>query len=126
MWERGAPSPIPGLRLGPVPPSDRTTMGETGSRKNQSSINTDPPPRISPPARVTIVAINWTDAVSLMKWTEPSTNRALAPPGVEGVDFVVAGAIHHAETSANAILTSLGAGQAGVSEGVGPTLRRHC
>ena len=37
--------------------------------------------RISPPARVTRLAINWTDATSLMKWTEPSTNRALAPPG---------------------------------------------
>ena len=36
---------------------------------------------ISPPARVTRAAINWTDAMSLMKWTEPSTNRALAPPG---------------------------------------------
>ena len=36
---------------------------------------------ISPPARVTRAAINWTDATSLMKWTEPSTNRALAPPG---------------------------------------------
>ena len=37
--------------------------------------------RISPPARVTRVAINWTEATSLRKWTEPSTNRALAPPG---------------------------------------------
>ena len=35
---------------------------------------------ISPPARVTRAAMNWTDATSLMKWTEPSTNRALAPP----------------------------------------------
>ncbi len=35
---------------------------------------------ISPPARVTRAAINWTDATSLKKWTEPSTNRALAPP----------------------------------------------
>jgi hypothetical protein len=36
---------------------------------------------ISPPARVTSEAINWTDATSLIKWTDPSTNRALAPPG---------------------------------------------
>jgi hypothetical protein len=36
---------------------------------------------ISPPARVTSEAINWTDAMSLMKWTDPSTNKALDPPG---------------------------------------------
>ena len=36
---------------------------------------------ISPPARVTRAAINWTEAMSLMKWTDPSTNRQFAPPG---------------------------------------------
>ena len=75
---------------------------------------------ISPPARVTRAATICTEATSLRKWTEPSTNRALAPAGVERVDLVVAGAVDHAGAAADAVLPALGAGQAGVGEVVGP------
>src|SRR5262249_17087361 len=46
--------------------------------------------------------------------------QGVGPTGVERVDLVVAGAVHHAGTAANAILTALRAGQAGVGEVVGP------
>ena len=50
----------------------------------------------------------------------PINEQAIRPTGVERVDLVVARAVDHARAAADAVLPSLGAGQAGVGEVVGP------